>query len=155
EKAKSHPPDLTKLEQVFDDDFADPAKSVLLSPGKPVPTREAPWVLEQKGGAGFFNDHRLVTRIRASDLGPGFVAGNFAPTPRLDAGFACLVRGAFFGQGDGGWALLLAEKGKGRYGLAVCVSRAGEVEITEWDALDADPLSNHPKHGKFAVLRAS
>jgi hypothetical protein len=144
------PPDLSKLRQVFEEDFADPAtaRSVLLSRGTPVPTAKAPWVAGNSGAELFYQDHRLVVRFPPGDTGPDKVHVLPGPPHRVYSDFACLARCTFSGQGDVGWALLHTEGV--RYAIVVSVTRAGEVEVTEWDGQDAATLSSS-KYGRFPL----
>jgi hypothetical protein len=147
---KPGPPDLTKLRQVFDDDFADPAtaRSVLQPPGASVPTAKARWVDQNSGAKLFYQDHRLVIRFPPGDTGPLKVHALPGPPHREYSDYACLARCTFSGQGDVGWALLHTEGG--RYAIVVSVTRAGEVEVTEWDGLDAATLRSS-EYGKVPL----
>jgi serine/threonine protein kinase len=143
------PPDLTKLRQVFDDDFADPATArSVLSLGKPVPTAKAPVVFGHSGAKLFYQNHRLIIQLLTGELDPPIVNGLAPPPHRQNSDFACLARCTFTGQGDVGWALLHSDGG--RYAIAVSVLRAGEVEVAEWDALDRATLRTS-KYGNFPL----
>jgi Protein kinase domain len=137
-------PDLTKLQPVFDDDFNEPAKSVLLVPGQQPKTKEAPGVLLNEGAEAFFHDHRQVIKLLPRPSGTR-LAHVFQHREQC-ADFACLLRCRFSGQGDVGWAFLHHNGGK--HAVAVHVRLDGAVEVTELDAQDPATLRN-PSHGKF------
>jgi hypothetical protein len=143
EQSKPQPPDLTKLRPVFDDDFAEPAKSVLQVPGRPLLLKE---VTQDKTSELFFEEGRFVIRLLPRELGTcGF---SWALQRRgKHADFACLLRCRFSGQGDVGWAFLHNPQ-KDPVTVVVGVSRDGAVEVMEFDRADSETLEN-PKYGKF------
>jgi hypothetical protein len=137
------PPDLAALQAVFDDEFADPAQSVLNDRGKPWPTKKDPWVGEKVGAELFFHDHRYVMRLLPREW-PATLVHRFQLRER-SANFACLLRCRFRGKGDVGWGFL--HDGGGKVVVAVNVRLDGAVEVTDIDQDPAGLLT--PKYGKF------
>jgi hypothetical protein len=144
ENQKAALPDLPKLKRAFDEDFADPANCVLLSPGEPPPTKDAP--SRFLGAEMFLHDHRFVILFPP---GKGQTVCSVPPDlrHRQDMDFACLLSCRFSGQGEVGWGFIHDDGG--RFGVLVSVRPNGGVEVAEYDKEHTAAAVQHPKFGKF------
>jgi hypothetical protein len=141
--SKPLPPDLTKLQPVFDEDFADPRNCVLPTHGKPPPTKVAP--SRFAGAESFFDVRRFVTQF--TDGESREVCSASPGRQYAVSNFACLLSCCFIGQGEVGWGFLYYSD-RERYGVLVSMRPNREVEIAEYDR-DSPASVQQPKFGRF------
>jgi hypothetical protein len=123
EKPERRPPDLSKFKQVFDDDFSEPEKSVLLAPGRKPPVL---FRNDKEGGEIRLQDGRLLLIQRPHGVGAYHWIGQ---ARGVYTDFACEMTGRIESDSDALWMLYCVPPAVAKQGRGVAIRVDGGVEI--------------------------